>query len=282
MYRIKEFAAMTGLPPSKIRFYEKHGLLAARREENGYRVFSPEDAFRSNAFRVLLQYGFTVEQAVAMLDAEQGAEDFKQSLIEQRTKLRREADLLRYRLAKLNSAIELVSTGDQAAFTLVAAPDQLYVSASVGRDFSISTHHERDLALLYDLLSVTSCARIISKRDFDAPGDTVEPSYVIALPESEEHRLKGVDIAHVERLRLGKCVRFRRRVTREESVRKETFADLFAYLDEHDLSLRGDLILFPSFLNLDGNGSDIETLFVPVRQGEADANARNERAGNAL
>ena len=80
MYRIKEFAAMTGLPPSKIRFYEKHGLLATRREENGYRVFSPEDAFRANAFRVLLQYGFTVEQAVAMLDAEQGTDDFKRSL----------------------------------------------------------------------------------------------------------------------------------------------------------------------------------------------------------
>ena len=64
MYRIKEFAAMTGLPPSKIRFYEKHGLLSALRDDNGYRVFSPEDAFRSNAFRVLLQYGFTVERAV--------------------------------------------------------------------------------------------------------------------------------------------------------------------------------------------------------------------------
>ena len=100
MYRIKEFAAMTGLPPSKIRFYEKHGLLATRREENGYRVFSPEDAFRANAFRVLLQYGFTVEQAVAMLDAEQGTEEFKRSLEDQQAKLRREADLLRYRLAR--------------------------------------------------------------------------------------------------------------------------------------------------------------------------------------
>ena len=100
MYRIKEFAAMTGLPPSKIRFYEKHGLLATRREENGYRVFSPEDAFRANAFRVLLQYGFTVEQAVAMLDAEQGTEEFKRSLEDQQAKLRREAYLLRYRLAE--------------------------------------------------------------------------------------------------------------------------------------------------------------------------------------
>ncbi|MFR8008488.1 MAG: MerR family transcriptional regulator, partial [Gordonibacter urolithinfaciens] len=153
MYRIKEFAAMTGLPPSKIRFYEKHGLLATRREENGYRVFSPEDAFRANAFRVLLQYGFTVEQAVAMLDAEQGTEEFKRSLEDQQAKLRREADLLRYRLAKIESALALVDGGGRAAFTLVDAPDQLYVSASVGRDFGVSVENEREIALFYNLLS---------------------------------------------------------------------------------------------------------------------------------
>ena len=51
MYRMKEFSAMTGLPQSKIRFYEKHGLILSDRQENGYRVFTPEDAFKSNAFR---------------------------------------------------------------------------------------------------------------------------------------------------------------------------------------------------------------------------------------
>ena len=54
-------------------------------------------------------------------------------------------------------------------------------------------------------------------------------------------------------------------MTRAESVRKETFEDLFVYLDDHGYELRGDVILFPSFLNLDGNGSDIETLFAPVK-----------------
>lgn len=265
MYRIKEFAAMTGLPPSKIRFYEKHGLLATRREENGYRVFSPEDAFRSNAFRVLLQYGFTVEQAVDMLDAEQDTDEFKRSLERQQAKLLHEADLLRYRLAKIDSALDSINEGDQAAFTLMDAPDQLYVSASTGRDFGISVDNEREIALFYDLLSITSCARIIAKRDFEAPGDTIDPSYVIAMPENEEYRLEGIDPTHVKRLCLGKCVRFRRRVTRAESVRKETFHDLFAYLNDHGYELRGDVILFPSFLHLDGDGSDIETLYVPVR-----------------
>ena len=40
MYRMKEFSAMTGLPQSKIRFYEKHGLILSDRQENGYRVFT--------------------------------------------------------------------------------------------------------------------------------------------------------------------------------------------------------------------------------------------------
>ncbi len=149
-----------------------------------------------------------------MLDAEQGTDDFKRSLEDQQAKLRREADLLRYRLAKIDSALALIDGGGRAAFTLVDAPDQLYVSASVGRDFGVSVENEREIALFYDLLSITSCARIIAKRDFDAPGETVDPSYVIAMPESEEHRLEGVDRAHVGRLCLGKCVRFRRRVTR--------------------------------------------------------------------
>ena len=65
-----------------------------------------------------------------------------------------------------------------------------------------------------------------------------------------EHRLEGVDRAHVGRLCLGKCVRFRRRVTRAESVRKETFADLFAYLDDHGYALRGDVILFLSLIHI--------------------------------
>ena len=42
MYRMKEFSAMTGLPQSKIRFYEKHGLILSDRQENGYRVFTLE------------------------------------------------------------------------------------------------------------------------------------------------------------------------------------------------------------------------------------------------
>lgn len=266
MYRIKEFAAMTGLPQSKVRFYEKYGLLDSERLENGYRVFAPEDAFRVNAFRLLLQYGFSVEQAVAMLDEKQGTETFLTSLEEQRDDLQRQADLLRYRLAKIGSAIDAIEhQPDALDCVLMDMPDQYYVSASVGRDFSVSIENEHEIALFYDLLSVTSCTRIIRKRDFESTADTVDPDYVISIPESEAYRLKGADPAKIERLCLGKCIRFRHRTTRAESLLKKTYEPLMHYLDDHGYELRNDIILFPSFLNLDGAGSDIETLFVPVR-----------------
>ena len=66
MYRINLFSKMVGLSPSKIRFYEKYGLLKVKRDSNGYRYFTHHDAFRvmPSCFNA---YGFTVEQAVRCL-----------------------------------------------------------------------------------------------------------------------------------------------------------------------------------------------------------------------
>lgn len=83
-YKISEFAAMVGLPQSRIRFYEKYGLFEVKRSKNGYRYYTPEDAFRVNAFRMLLQYGFTVERAIQMLDEKQSGDVFLNSLMTQK------------------------------------------------------------------------------------------------------------------------------------------------------------------------------------------------------
>lgn len=265
MYKIGEFAAMTGMSISKVRFYDKRGLFSGSREENGYRMFEPEDAFRANAFRVLLQYGFTVDEAITMVDEQQGGEEFRLSLEGQYRDLERRMELLKWRMTKLTSALELIDNGDDPDFTLVDMPDQMYVRASHGRDFSVSVENANELAEFYELLSITSCARIIEKADLENDHDTIDPSYINVIAKSEVYRLEKADRTHLEQLSLGKCIRFRRRVTREESVRKETFADLLAFLDDHGYQVRNDIILYPTFLNLDGQGSDIETLYVPVR-----------------
>lgn len=270
-YKIGEFAAMTGLTPSRIRFYEKQGLFPVRRHPNGYRYFTPNDAFRVNAFLVLLVYGFSVDDAIAMLDAKQGAPEFEQSLRGQRARLERKASELRYRMRRIDSALDLLGPGNPrqgGRFEVVDVEDQLYVRASQGDDFGVSKRNEREIAVFYELLGVTSCARIIAREQLVSQEDVpIDPTYVIAMPESEGFHLEGLggsDLEHVHRLAMGKCLRFRRQLTRAQSVRRETFSDMFGWLGQHGYRLRSDVLLLPGFLNLDGQGSDVETLLAPI------------------
>lgn len=189
MYRMKQFAAMTGMTQSKIRFYEKHGLVLSDRMENGYRVFTPEDAFRSNAFRVLLQYGFSISEAIEMLDAKQDTAEFRESLQEQRQKLEHERILLDYRQRRIESVLDVLETDGKVDFKLVHIPDQLYVNASHGRDFTVSMENEKVLAEYYDLLSITSCARIITRENLLDSSPSVDPDYINTVSVGEEHFL---------------------------------------------------------------------------------------------
>lgn len=218
MYRMKQFAAMTGMTQSKIRFYEKHGLVLSDRMENGYRVFTPEDAFRSNAFRVLLQYGFSISEAIEMLDAKQDTAEFRESLQEQHRKLERERILLDYRQRRIESVLDVLETDGKVDFKLVHIPDQLYVNASHGRDFTVSMENEKVLAEYYDLLSITSCARIITKENLLDSSPSVDPDYINTVSVEEEHFLSPYAREHVKRLRLGRCLRFRRMVTPARSL----------------------------------------------------------------
>lgn len=264
-YKIGDFAAMVGMPQSKVRFYEKMGLFSSQREENGYRYFTPNDAFRANAFRVLLQYGFNVEQAIAMLDAKQGDGEFEASLQSQRDRLVHEQDVLRYRLARLNSALDMLNPEQGAGFSLIDVDDQIYARASYGKDFSVSKTNEYEIAAFYDLLSVSNCARIISRSDIEGISELLDPSYIVCMPEHEAYRLDDkCDEDHLGHLTMGKCLRFQRRMTREESLRRDSFGEMFLYLEAHGYHLRSDILLLPTFLNMDGKGSDIETLLVPI------------------
>lgn len=257
---------MTGLPPSRVRFYEKAGLFKAEREENGYRVYSRDNAFRANAFRMLLQYGFTIEEAVDMIDRRQDTPSFAASLDAQYEKLRHERDLLDYRLQRIERARRLLEGGVDGGITVNFVDDQCFIAASRGLDFSVSLENEAEIARFYDLLSITYCARIIEAADFAHDSETVDPSYIIAMPAHERWRLGEGDSKRIRLLRMGTCVRQVRYETRKTSVRKSTYDKAFEFIDAHGYSICGDFLLLPSFLNLDGAGSDVEILYIPVKK----------------
>lgn len=262
--KIKEFSAMTGLPPSSIRFYDKHGLFECNRTENGYRSFTPEDAFRSNAFRTLFKYGFGVDEAARIVNEKQGCEEFAESLRSRKNQLEHEIRELQVRIGHIDRALLHLEDEETEQCIETDEPNFLYARASYGRDFSVAKEAKEAIAEYYEYLGLTYCTRIITKDDLESDTPTLDPNYVISIREGHAHLLSEESLAQSNLIELGHCVYFRREATREESAQRSSYAALYQYLEEHDLAIRGDALLFPLFLNLDGNGRDVEAIYVPV------------------
>lgn len=72
---IRDLEQQTGLDRATIRFYEKEGLIAPERKENGYRVYSKQDAEDLNKIKLLRQLGVGLE---TIKNIRQGSEDFSE------------------------------------------------------------------------------------------------------------------------------------------------------------------------------------------------------------
>ena len=71
--RIQELERIVGIERATIRFYEKEGLIAPVRSENGYRDYSEADAEELQRIRLLRELGVSLD-TIRSLQA--GTEDF--------------------------------------------------------------------------------------------------------------------------------------------------------------------------------------------------------------
>ena len=65
--KIGELARRTGLAPSRIRFYEASGLIAAQRQSNGYRDYPAEAEQTLAVIACAQQAGFSLEEIRRLL-----------------------------------------------------------------------------------------------------------------------------------------------------------------------------------------------------------------------
>ena len=72
---IRDLEQQTGLDRATIRYYEKEGLIVPERKENGYRVYSKQDAEDLNKIKLLRQLGVGLEK---IKNIRQGSEDFSE------------------------------------------------------------------------------------------------------------------------------------------------------------------------------------------------------------
>lgn len=59
---IGELAARSGVSARSLRYYEQHGLITARRDTNGYRVYADDDVRLAREIGTLLGRGFSLNE----------------------------------------------------------------------------------------------------------------------------------------------------------------------------------------------------------------------------
>lgn len=79
--QIKDLETKTGLDRATIRFYEKEGLIAPLRQENGYRCYREEDAQTLLKIKLLRQLGMSLDRIKGL---QQGSVEFQAAMEEQR------------------------------------------------------------------------------------------------------------------------------------------------------------------------------------------------------
>ena len=72
IYRSGEVAALFGISSDTLRYYERMGLLSARRSMNRYREYSSETVGRIRLIRAALAVGFTVKELRRILKCRDG------------------------------------------------------------------------------------------------------------------------------------------------------------------------------------------------------------------
>jgi DNA-binding transcriptional MerR regulator len=73
--RIGELAERAGTSARALRYYEAHGLLAARRNANGYREYDEGDLRLVREIRSLLDIGFALEETRPFVDCLRAGHD---------------------------------------------------------------------------------------------------------------------------------------------------------------------------------------------------------------
>ena len=105
--KIGELAKRTGLATSRIRFYEKSGLLhTIQRQENGYRAYGPEALWMLEIISTAQSAGFALDEIRHLLPDSRSTWQHDALLVSLQNKVK-EIERLQKRLAKNKSQLLL-------------------------------------------------------------------------------------------------------------------------------------------------------------------------------
>lgn len=249
LFTISQFSKMSGFSTRNIRLYEEYGVIEAKRGDNNYRYYTLEDAFRIGDFRYFRGLGFSIAQSKDLAHSCK-PDNFIDAIRSRQNYLKEELSTLGKHLDVLINLEEEIkfALNNLNIFLKITYPNQLFLQSSNNTDFSITKENSQEISKWMDLLPVTQYALTININDTPDDNNKIYGNYghVISVEEAEKHKLDNY--SKYETLSMEDCLVFYTKSSWESGLYKESLSDLFDFLNNNRLEIRGPMLLIPFFI----------------------------------
>lgn len=179
--KINEFAKRLGLPNSKIRYYEKIGLISGdRQDKNNYRDFKNEDALGVYSALMLRSYGMGIQEC---FDAKKENIDEINCWIEKyidktKQEIKRQ-EMLLLRLRTIESYAEMFKIDpNQIHIRYLSEPYEIW---TFGNNVSLTKQHYNDIETLLKSMPYSYACIRVTKESILSEGEDLDVSIGIGI-----------------------------------------------------------------------------------------------------
>lgn len=264
---IADYARITGLPASKIRYYEKQGLQGVSRQENGYRSFCRQSIYMLNDMKSLCARGFSIKESLRLAEEGHSADELLSLLCKKEAELEHQlliTQAMKQWAEETRMILEQLRQHGSLLY-LTDLEDQMFLPACVGEDYSIGIQNGDVRRQWNDYFPVN---RLVGILDTDRLSQEQPINYGDIVSVSDFTRFHFPADHTVQKLTPGRCLCFNFQEERDGFFSLSAYPHVLQYMEAHHLQPVGHAVLQYLFLNFTERYHNDGIAMIPVRKKE--------------
>ena len=251
--KVHDFAKRLGLPDSKVRYYDRSGLIqGGRQQKNNYLDFTDQDALHIYHANMLRSFGMGMQEALTAQEQELSSIDnWVGSHVQELERLVAWEEMRLHRLREMQAYFTMVQARQTQQVPLSQNfVDDNYIVCSFGKTLPPSPAEQKTIALLARHMPFSYIAIRVSKESLLSPGDGLDVSIGLGILEQNRAKL-GLELPpELPRVSGGPTINLLTEVQDPFSLTKKDIAPLLDEFSHRGLTWKRDLLgrIFISYM----------------------------------
>lgn len=231
--KVNEFSKKVGIPASKIRYYDRLGLIKGSRKENNYRDFENEDVLEVYQTQLLRSYGIGLDELRVQKNADiEGVGEFLEENIDRTIRKIRKQELMLIRLRTMKSFHELFY--DNLACIHNRFLSSHYRIDTFGKDVCTKDEELDDIRTLADNMPYSFVSVHVTKESLMSGKNDLDVRLGVGILKEISDTL-GLSLSNVKLYDNGNIIEQLLEVKDPFSIKREDLYPLISKMEEMNL-----------------------------------------------